>query len=426
MRRGSAHRLGLPLTGCLALAVCLILLASTTMLETIFVRPLLVDAAVEPAPPGTRIDTRGLLLLTNDRADLLNSEEFWASRRAVSGGGLAKPPSQARPSGATRNPFPSTSTRSPSPANAERLAPSGKSKLPVKKVSTSKDDDEDDDSENPWTKEDSRGTYRTLCVRLCDGYYFPISFATTKEHFSRDAKLCERSCKSPARLFYHENPGQDPEDMEDSKGKRYKDLKIAFQHRKQYDEACTCKPQPWDEAALARHRQFAELAERKKGGKRAEPQSKIVRAKEAQEFATPAAVSPAAAAAGDWVEVQAAELRAFSERRRQSALPALVPMLLASDGLRAPFARPMRLHQTSLKDVRKPRQNRLAPALAITARPLAHSAQTERPSLSAPVSVPAAPSGRTAQGRSPKSETSLQHRNPSPEKRAAGSDTHLR
>ncbi|HEY6027233.1 MAG TPA: DUF2865 domain-containing protein, partial [Pseudolabrys sp.] len=27
------------------------------------------------------------------------------------------------------------------------------------------------------------GTYRTVCVRTCDGYYFPISFATTPDRF---------------------------------------------------------------------------------------------------------------------------------------------------------------------------------------------------------------------------------------------------
>ena len=28
------------------------------------------------------------------------------------------------------------------------------------------------------------GTYRTVCVRSCDGYYFPISYATTAERFA--------------------------------------------------------------------------------------------------------------------------------------------------------------------------------------------------------------------------------------------------
>ena len=33
-------------------------------------------------------------------------------------------------------------------------------------------------------------TYRTLCVRLCDGYYFPVSFSTLPNHFQRDCGAC--------------------------------------------------------------------------------------------------------------------------------------------------------------------------------------------------------------------------------------------
>src|SRR6185369_3937727 len=36
------------------------------------------------------------------------------------------------------------------------------------------------------------GQYRTLCVRLCDGFYFPISFATTRGQLADDARKCER------------------------------------------------------------------------------------------------------------------------------------------------------------------------------------------------------------------------------------------
>jgi hypothetical protein len=52
-------------------------------------------------------------------------------------------------------------------------------------------------------------TYRTLCVRLCDGYYFPISHATGQDGFMRDAERCAASCGSDARLFFHRNPGGD-------------------------------------------------------------------------------------------------------------------------------------------------------------------------------------------------------------------------
>ena len=48
-------------------------------------------------------------------------------------------------------------------------------------------------------------TYRTLCVRQCDGYYFPISFSTLPNHFERDAELCQSKCAAPVDLYYHQN-----------------------------------------------------------------------------------------------------------------------------------------------------------------------------------------------------------------------------
>jgi hypothetical protein len=43
-------------------------------------------------------------------------------------------------------------------------------------------------------------TYRTLCVRLCDGFYFPISFATPRSKFGDDAERCERQCPGQSRF----------------------------------------------------------------------------------------------------------------------------------------------------------------------------------------------------------------------------------
>src|SRR5215470_5542313 len=36
--------------------------------------------------------------------------------------------------------------------------------------------------------------YRTLCVRTCDGYYFPISFSTAPTRFAEDEQTCQKLC----------------------------------------------------------------------------------------------------------------------------------------------------------------------------------------------------------------------------------------
>ena len=87
------------------------------------------------------------------------------------------------------------------------------------------------------------GTYRTLCVRTCDGYYFPISFSTTSDHFPADARSCEALCPgAEARLFYYPNPGGGPENMISITGEQYSSLPTAFKYRTSIDSACTCRP----------------------------------------------------------------------------------------------------------------------------------------------------------------------------------------
>ncbi len=104
-----------------------------------------------------------------------------------------------------------------------------------------------------------RGTYRTVCVRLCDGYFFPISFAATPDRFAADEAACDARCSSGARLYVYPNPGGEPEQMRDVRGQPYTALKTAFLFRTNYVEACTCKPHPWEEASLNRHRVYSSL-----------------------------------------------------------------------------------------------------------------------------------------------------------------------
>jgi hypothetical protein len=105
-----------------------------------------------------------------------------------------------------------------------------------------------------WQDEESSGaaggqfgnlgyaTYRTLCVRLCDGYYFPVSFSTLPQHFDRDADICQAKCAAPVELYYHQNPGSDVEQALSHKTKQsYSSLKVAKLYRTKYLPGCSCK-----------------------------------------------------------------------------------------------------------------------------------------------------------------------------------------
>jgi len=87
------------------------------------------------------------------------------------------------------------------------------------------------------------GTYRTLCVRRCDGYYFPISFSTTPNRFEDDLSQCQQMCPgADTGLFYHTMPGGDAENAISYRtGEPYADLTNAFSYRKQIDPQCTCR-----------------------------------------------------------------------------------------------------------------------------------------------------------------------------------------
>lgn len=89
------------------------------------------------------------------------------------------------------------------------------------------------------------GNFRTMCVRTCDGYYFPISNSVPQSSFERDQQACQAMCPgSPVELHIHRMPGQEAEDMVSaSTGQRYRDLANAFVYRKKAirsTPACSC------------------------------------------------------------------------------------------------------------------------------------------------------------------------------------------
>jgi Protein of unknown function (DUF2865) len=116
--------------------------------------------------------------------------------------------------------------------------------------------DEDNNGGSGGQSSRISGTYRTICVRLCDGYYFPVSFSTLPEHFDRDADACQSKCAAPVELYYHPTPGSGSmstptsgsaptggvEQALSHKTKQvYSTLKVAFLYRNKFLPGCSCK-----------------------------------------------------------------------------------------------------------------------------------------------------------------------------------------
>ncbi|WAC27071.1 DUF2865 domain-containing protein [Ancylobacter sp. SL191] len=86
-------------------------------------------------------------------------------------------------------------------------------------------------------------TYRTVCVRTCDGFFFPVSFAATPAKFGSDEAQCQRQCPgTEARLFAYRNPGEDIEQAVGTNGQPYMSLPNALLYKKQFVAACSCRP----------------------------------------------------------------------------------------------------------------------------------------------------------------------------------------
>jgi hypothetical protein len=110
-------------------------------------------------------------------------------------------------------------------------------------------------------------TYRTLCVRLCDGFYFPINDRSQPGNFLAEEKSCRSSCAVPARLFYQPAPAEDAAGLVALTGERYTDLPNAFRYRAEYVESCACGPKPWSDEAKAMYERRAVLATRTKAAR---------------------------------------------------------------------------------------------------------------------------------------------------------------
>jgi hypothetical protein len=95
------------------------------------------------------------------------------------------------------------------------------------------------------------GGFRTICVRSCDGFYFPISYATTSDRFRDDDQTCQRMCPAAeVSLYTYHNPGEEVVQAVSLNGRLYTELPTAFNYRKALNPACSCRRpgESWAEA----------------------------------------------------------------------------------------------------------------------------------------------------------------------------------
>lgn len=88
------------------------------------------------------------------------------------------------------------------------------------------------------------GTFRTLCVRTCDGYFFPVAYATPADELDRDVAACRAQCPgTEVELYLHRTPEEEADRMVSLSGVPYTALPTAFRYRQadfQRPQSCGC------------------------------------------------------------------------------------------------------------------------------------------------------------------------------------------
>lgn len=78
----------------------------------------------------------------------------------------------------------------------------------------------------------TNGTLRTMCVRTCDGAYFPVSSNASPLNFQRDAQVCSMMCPgTETELYYHPLMSESSEMRSAVTGHPYSDLPTAYKFR---------------------------------------------------------------------------------------------------------------------------------------------------------------------------------------------------
>lgn len=104
---------------------------------------------------------------------------------------------------------------------------------------------------------DSGDVVQSMCVRSCDGFYWPVRFPVARRDLSQDAGVCLSTCGTQAKLYTRAGPGVEAEEMRDADGVSYGASATAFAYRRGLVNGCSCRPMPWSASERARHEGYA-------------------------------------------------------------------------------------------------------------------------------------------------------------------------
>ncbi len=104
--------------------------------------------------------------------------------------------------------------------------------------------------ESQQADERPHGGSQAVCVRTCDGGFFPLSVSARHGDPEQLTSLCQALCPNAPVAVYTRAPSRQIDTAFSLEGAPYSEMPNALKFQKSFDPACTCKPpgQSWVEA----------------------------------------------------------------------------------------------------------------------------------------------------------------------------------
>ena len=125
----------------------------------------------------------------------------------------------------------------------ERYEDGGRLNLPIEPMRR-------DDGEEEGDGIRRGGGSTAVCVRTCDGGFFPVSYSARRRNIEDLADMCRALCPNVETTVYTFAPSRDIDSAVAEDGSAYTSLRNAGKYRTKFDPTCTCKPpnKSWVEA----------------------------------------------------------------------------------------------------------------------------------------------------------------------------------
>ncbi len=82
---------------------------------------------------------------------------------------------------------------------------------------------------------------QSICVRMCDGFYFPVGRMGGAADVAEHEAVCQSQCPGAQTSLYVMRNSRIEDAVSARTGQLYERLKVAYQHTKTRDNTCSCK-----------------------------------------------------------------------------------------------------------------------------------------------------------------------------------------